>query len=551
MKKQRYAVSSAILVSTLMLPVGAETLDTLAEFGNAATANATSGATTPRGANFDNAAAGTYTITAGGTDFWGASDNGSFIYDADQSRAAGENFSVIVRSVSIAGDPAEGLASQWGRTGPMVRKTPDAANSATVTHIRKSGGDAAGADPADTLIQGRPSDGADTDRGPGEDGEHRNFAENTLNGSVRNTPIWLALHRYEGEWYSTWAADAGGTPGTWSDAIHRAGTPDLAGEVYVGLAHQSHEINPDINTALFEQFSVEAFNRDLGNFPVVVSCDLSLGAGGSIALTASGVELGDVTPVDIDWEVRYIGDEEVVQGVLSADIYMAGNPGSFAAIETHLANNSPSGSTQIEQIHWAAAAYTTTNAGIRVLSICVDEPGEDRQADLSQAKAFATELGYPFEVGLANAALIENLNILQRTFIGRQSDLPIPSTILIDQSGRASAVYKGPVSTKQLAKDAKVCGADSATILTHAIPYPGKWKTPPKGLLPRSVAVKMISNGLLDDARSYLLQLLPLYEDSSDQESLSEAAECQRVLGAIAHQKEEFQTAIKHYLHSL
>ncbi|MDA7881582.1 ASPIC/UnbV domain-containing protein, partial [Akkermansiaceae bacterium] len=200
---------------------------------------------------------------------------------------------------------------------------------------------------------------------------------------------------------------------------------------------------------------------------------------------------------------------------------------------------------------WAASAKDLSDAGIRVLSICVDEPGEDRQADLSQAKAFATELGYPFEVGLANAALIENLNILQRTFIGRQSDLPIPSTILIDQSGRASAVYKGPVSTKQLAKDAKVCGADSATILTHAIPYPGKWKTPPKGLLPRSVAVKMISNGLLDDARSYLLQLLPLYEDSSDQESLSEAAECQRVLGAIAHQKEEFQTAIKHYLHSL
>jgi tetratricopeptide (TPR) repeat protein/peroxiredoxin len=200
---------------------------------------------------------------------------------------------------------------------------------------------------------------------------------------------------------------------------------------------------------------------------------------------------------------------------------------------------------------WAASAKDLSDAGIRVLSICVDEPGEDRKADLSQAKVYASELGYPFEVGLANAALIENLNILQRTFIGRQSDFPIPATILIDQAGRASAVYKGPVATKQLAEDARVCGADFSKILAHAIPYPGKWKTLPKGLLPRSVAVKMISSGLLDEARAYLHQVLPLYEEGQASGSLEEAAECHRILGAIAHQKEEFEVAITHYLRSL
>jgi len=200
---------------------------------------------------------------------------------------------------------------------------------------------------------------------------------------------------------------------------------------------------------------------------------------------------------------------------------------------------------------WAASAKDLSDAGIGVLSICVDEPSEDRRADLSRAKAMAAELGYPFEVGLANAALIENLNILQRTYIGRQSDLPIPATILVDQSGRASAVYKGPLATSQLAGDAQVCGADSLKILDHAIPYAGKWKTPPKGLLPRSVAVKMIANGMLDNARAYLHQLLPLYEGSPDPESRNEAAECQRVLGAIAHEKGELETAMSHYLRSL
>ena len=200
---------------------------------------------------------------------------------------------------------------------------------------------------------------------------------------------------------------------------------------------------------------------------------------------------------------------------------------------------------------WAASAKDFTDAGIEVLSICVDEPGDDRKDDLTKAQKFASELGYSFDVGLANAALIENLNILQRTFIGRQSDLPIPATILIDKSGRASAVYKGPVSTTRLAKDSQICGANSGKILAHAIPYKGQWQTQPKGLVPRSVAVKMIANGMLDDARAYLHQLLPLYGGSEEEGSLSEAAECQRVLGAIAHEKSEFETAISHYLQSL
>lgn len=374
MKPKQHALFASILATLVALPLGAETLDTLSEFGNAATANATSGAGTPRGADFSNAAAGNYTITAGGTDFWGNSDNGSFIYDADQSRAAGENFSVIVRSVSIAGDPLESLAGQWGRTGLMARKNPEDGGSAYVAHIRKSGGDPASADPADTLIQGRQADGGGTDRGPGDNGEHRNFVANTLNGSVRSTPIWLGLHRYDGEWYSTWAPDNGGTPGTWSNALQRLGTPDLSGEVWVGLAHQSHNINPIVNTAVFESFQVGAFDANLGDFPVATSSELELSPEG-ILLTASGVELGTEEAIDVEWEARYLGDEVTTQGVLNADIYLSGNPGDLAAVEALIANSTPAGSTQIEQIHWSGNAYTTTNAaGVNLFAEAV--PGQ-------------------------------------------------------------------------------------------------------------------------------------------------------------------------------
>lgn len=197
---------------------------------------------------------------------------------------------------------------------------------------------------------------------------------------------------------------------------------------------------------------------------------------------------------------------------------------------------------------WTAAVNDLTEAGIKVLAICVDEPAADRPA---RVKAFADDMELPFELGLASRSLIENLNVLQRSFIGRQSDLPIPATILVDQWGQAAAIYKGPVRPAQLINDGLICGADPADILAHAIPYPGRWKTPPQGLVPRAVAVKLIGNGMLDDARTYLHQLLPLYQGKEDKESRSEAAECQRLLGAIAHQKKEYKTALSHYRESL
>ncbi len=197
---------------------------------------------------------------------------------------------------------------------------------------------------------------------------------------------------------------------------------------------------------------------------------------------------------------------------------------------------------------WTASARELEKAGLKILAICVDEPTGDR---LAKVKTFFQENRIPFDFGLANNQLIENLNTLQRSFIGRQSDFPLPSTLLIDRTGRASAVYKGPVAPARLIDDTRICGAEPPAILAHAIPYPGKWKTPPTGLVPRSVAVKLIASGLLDDARTYLLQLLPLYQNKPDELSRGELAECYRVLGAIAHQQRQYDTAISRYRQSL
>ena len=206
---------------------------------------------------------------------------------------------------------------------------------------------------------------------------------------------------------------------------------------------------------------------------------------------------------------------------------------------------------EVEMKEWAEDSGKLEAAGLKVLAICVDQPGGDPLAALSLAKSKAREWGFPFELGHANASLIENLNILQRAFIGRQTDFPLPSTLLVDASGKVSAIYKGPVSVERLVKDSKACGVSQKEMIKMAVPEAGRWKTTPKGLLPRMVAVKMISNGMLDDARAYINQLIKNYAGSEDEKAVSEFAECHRVLGAIAHEKGELERAIKFYQRSL
>ncbi len=77
----RHYIPFLIALAIAPFAVNAETLDRLYEYGNAATANATSGAGVPRGADFSGSISGNYVITAGGTDFWSNSDHGSAIFE--------------------------------------------------------------------------------------------------------------------------------------------------------------------------------------------------------------------------------------------------------------------------------------------------------------------------------------------------------------------------------------------------------------------------------------------------------------------------------------
>lgn len=354
---KRTLISRVSIFAAAFLPFSyaSADLDTLQEYGNAATPPSDPGAN-PAGkfhsADFNDSATGKYAITAAGTDLWGTSDNGSFIYDSAQTQSG--DFSATVRSVSIAADPLELLAGEWGRTGLMARVDPTVANSADVAHIRKSG-----SVNGFTVFQGRRSAGVDTER---DNGEMGNSAANQVNGSVRNTPIWLGLHRFNGRWFATWADDVAGAPGTWSAARERP-NPSIPGDVYVGLCHQSHgndnAHNSGGNTAEFENFSVAAFDVATGDFPKTYAGEVTLNVD-QLSVTGSVTELGDLVPRDVNWEVRYRGGSQLYSG-LQADIFMQNNVGNAAAFNLMTAGV-PNGTAFIETIRWSSGNYTQTNA---------------------------------------------------------------------------------------------------------------------------------------------------------------------------------------------
>lgn len=314
------------------VPGGAGTIVTSGPVGGPFTTGATglpaSGAGTPAGltrtVGSGTSGTDTYTMTASGSDYWGAEDRGAFAFDNTAAGQSGD-FSAIVRSVSVAADPAEYLGPNWGRTGIDVRANVNSSISQHVNTYRESGLNGILAQNA------RLTDLADAEpfrqvMGPAT-------ANNAL-GTVRNTPIWFHEARYNDRYYSTWAPNndngtpanlADDTPGTWSAAVVRdpgAGSA-LLGTVQVGLFHHSHDEGKAVgspagpNTARFDGLSVDneltvpdfgATLTSRGQFPTVDTKAISgVNSSSNVIGTAYGRELGIGPQSGLNYTVKLQG----------------------------------------------------------------------------------------------------------------------------------------------------------------------------------------------------------------------------------------------------
>ncbi|CAN5462847.1 hypothetical protein BH23VER1_BH23VER1_22800 [soil metagenome] len=226
-------------------------LDTLEVWGNAADTNPAGGAVVSPGFTNDGS---TITITGGGADIWGGSDQGVFLWDSTGELTYSGDFSATVRHVSTSTP-----APEWGRDGLDARVLQDPegaalpmANDAHWMAIRRSNGSFTHG------IRRTVAGGTDDDTDPDTAGNQRNIAP----GAPNSQPLYLSIGRDGDTMRAAHALDlGGGTPGRWVERTPWTVPAFASGtEMVLGLVHQSHSqsiggTDNDINTATFDMFS--------------------------------------------------------------------------------------------------------------------------------------------------------------------------------------------------------------------------------------------------------------------------------------------------------
>lgn len=94
-------------------------------------------------------------------------------------------------------------------------------------------------------------------------------------------------------------------------------------------------------------------------------------------------------------------------------------------------------------------------AGIEVLALSTDDLEKEGPLELpGKVSKFIDGLKPPLRTGRATTNLVSFLQNLHDSMVPLNKPLPLPSSFLIDSSGRLTVIYKGPLSVDELIDDA-------------------------------------------------------------------------------------------------
>ena len=151
-------------------------------------------------------------------------------------------------------------------------------------------------------------------------------------------------------------------------------------------------------------------------------------------------------------------------------------------------------------------------AGLRVLALNVDTAEASAPSDAA-VKA-VKKLPGPFIWALPLPRQLDKLQLLHDLFLARHSNLPLPSSFLIDHEGKLAVIYKGPLHTDQLLKDVEALSqVDRTALMRESAPLPGRWQTLPTPVDPRDFADAFRQSGFFVDAGRYYRDALAVRAD--------------------------------------
>ncbi len=150
--------------------------------------------------------------------------------------------------------------------------------------------------------------------------------------------------------------------------------------------------------------------------------------------------------------------------------------------------------------------------GLDILALSLDGLDKGHSSKPSDAQRVLRDINFPFQSGIATAELLDKLGVVQRIVLNRQRPLAVPTSILLDRTGRLAIVYRGPVSINVLREDVAQLETTGDVTRDLAVPFPGRWNSAPRNLLLHAVASVFKERGYVEDHDRYLEMDIELKE---------------------------------------
>ena len=173
-------------------------------------------------------------------------------------------------------------------------------------------------------------------------------------------------------------------------------------------------------------------------------------------------------------------------------------------------------------------------AGLQMLAlnIDIDQQSPDRETQLQTMATVKAGTAYPFAVGLADQEALVQIDAIVQAFVMRKRPLALPTSLLLDASGRVAIIYRGAVALDQLISDATtIVGLPEAQLLSAAVPFAGRWLESPGRHNPLRVAFNLLESSHPKLGETYL-QKVAAREPESPPELFLGLARIQRKAGA-------------------